>query len=286
MRLVQPLADAHAVQVAPGGVLHGAVRADATRLRQVLVNLLSNAVKYNRADGWVRVDCAALDDAWVRLSVTDSGIGIAADQLDRLFTPFERLGAEAGAVEGTGVGLALSRRLVELMGGRLGVQSRPGDGSTFWVDLPAAHPASVSATGATAARAASVPQHVLYIEDNPVNVQVVQAMLARLGVRRVDAAPDGPSGLERAREERPQLILLDIQLPGMDGYAVLEALKADPVTCDIPVIALSADAMPDEIERGLARGLHLYLTKPVEMSELMTALERIGSPAAAAGGMA
>ncbi|MCI1191859.1 PAS domain S-box protein [Calidifontimicrobium sp. SYSU G02091] len=286
MRLVQPLADAHAVQVTAGAASCAAVQADPTRLRQVLVNLLSNAVKYNRAGGWVRVDSVALDDGRRRLSVSDSGVGIAADKLERLFTPFERLGAEAGSVEGTGVGLALSRRLVELMGGRLGVQSRPGEGSTFWVDLPAA-PATLQAPAdRAAARAAAVPQHVLYIEDNPVNVQVLEAMLAHLGVQRVDAAPDGPSGLERARAERPQLILLDIQLPGMDGYAVLDALKADPATCDIPVIALSADAMPAEVERGLARGLRQYLTKPVEMSELMAALERIGNPASAAGSAA
>jgi len=289
MRLVQPLADAHAVQLASGSMLHGAVQADATRLRQELVNLLSNAVKHNRPGGWVRVDAAALGDGRVRVSVADGGIGIAPEQLARLFTLFERLGADARGVEGTGVGLALSRRLAELMGGRLGVQSRPGEGSTFWIDLPAAAADCTAPLPQASTHTASVPQHVLYIEDNPVNVQVVEAMLVRLGVARVDAAPDGPSGLECARRERPQLILLDIQLPGMHSYAVLDALKADRSTCDIPVVALSADAMPDEIERGLARGLSQYLTKPVEMTALRLALERIGSPAAAAaaaGGVA
>jgi PAS domain S-box-containing protein len=248
------------------------VLADATRLRQVLVNLLSNAAKYNRHGGSIRVGCTVLAGERVRIAVTDTGPGIAPDKLELLFKPFERLGAEFTAVEGAGIGLAISKRLAELMGGALGVDSTPGQGSTFWIELPLAQAAGeVSGAAAIAAPAvaASDKRKVLYVEDNAANLKVVEALLRRQPNLTLLAASNGEYGLELARRYAPDVILLDIHLPGMDGYAVLKALQAQPETRDIPVIALSADAMPLDVERGLTAGFRHYLAKPLIMHELL-----------------
>jgi len=255
------------------------VAADRTRLKQVLLNLLSNAIKYNRPDGRVQIACAPDGDA-LRISVSDTGQGVSPEQRDRLFKAFERLGAERGAIQGVGIGLVLSKRLVELMNGGIGMESVVGEGSTFWVRLARAVPAprrdAQAGAGVQSPAKALIdaPCKVLYIEDNPVNVLLMEAMMEREpGVRLITATlPE--VGLRMAQSERPRLILLDIQLPGMDGYEVLRRLRAAESTRAIPVIAISANAMRGDIEQGLAAGFDHYLTKPLELSRLLAALHQ------------
>jgi len=249
-----------------------AVLADTTRLRQILLNLLSNAAKYNHPGGSIHIDCQARDELHWRISIADTGPGIPPENLSKLFTPFERLGAEFTTVDGTGIGLSLCRKLADLMGAELGVSSTPGQGSTFWIDLPRAAPSqqkreALSLTGEPMKRI-----KVLYVEDNAANLKVVEAMLRRHPDLSLISATNGEYGLELARRYRPDAILLDIHLPGMDGYAVLAALQADSATRDIPVLALSADAMPIDAERGLKAGFVRYITKPVKMEDLMDAV--------------
>lgn len=255
-----------------------AVVADPTRLKQVLVNLLSNAAKYNRQGGSIRIDCRLRDDERMRLSVADTGHGIAADKLGLLFQPFERLGvSELTAIEGTGIGLAISKRLIELMGGTIGVDSAPGQGSTFWIELPLALGPQQAAAAVPAASpdVARGTHKMLYVEDNAANLKLVEAMLRNRPDLTLLSASNGEYGLELAQRYLPDVILLDIHLPGMDGYAVLKALQAQPETRGIPVIALSADAMPLDVERGLAAGFRRYLTKPVKLPELVEAIGRV-----------
>ena len=249
------------------------VRADRLRLRQVLVNLLSNAAKYNRQGGTITVRCAPHGSAW-RLAISDTGVGIDAHQLERLFQPFERLGAEGTRVEGTGIGLSLSRHLAALMGASIGVQSQVGVGSTFWIDLPGADGQGAPATTPSARSVPDAGRHldVLYIEDDPTNTALFEAFVSIRRDVRLRTAEDGTAGLERARERRPDVIVLDIQMPGMNGYEVLRQLRGDPRLCDVPVIALSADAMPHDVQRGLAAGFDRYLSKPVVLAELLDAL--------------
>lgn len=253
------------------------VLADPTRLKQILVNLLSNAAKYNRTGGDIRISSRLRDKDLLRLCVTDTGPGIPPEKQQQLFKPFERLGAEFSEVEGTGIGLALSKQLTELMGGRIGFDSALGQGSTFWIELPLAAEADsiempVQYDPAMAIH--SPQQMVLYIEDNAANLRLVEAMLRHQSQLKLISATHGEFGLELSRRYKPDVILLDIHLPGIDGYAVLEALKADPATRSIPVIALSADAMAIDIERGLRAGFAQYLTKPVKMNVLQEAIGR------------
>lgn len=255
------------------------VLADSTRLCQILINLLSNATKYNRCGGRISIACQRQDANRLRIAITDTGTGIAPDKLPRLFRPFERLGAEHSDVDGIGIGLALSKQLAELMGANIGVESSPGQGSTFWLDVSLASPSqALSATAGKAAPASAetpTPQcTVLYIEDNPSNLKLVEVILRRQPDLTLMSATNGEDGLNLARRHRPDVILLDIHLPGMNGYEVLAALKADAGTCDIPVLALSADAMAIDIEHGLSAGFHRYITKPIEAGELIAGIRK------------
>jgi signal transduction histidine kinase/CheY-like chemotaxis protein len=281
--LVRPLLEKNAVSLINKCDHRAVVLADSSRLRQVLVNLLSNAAKYNRQGGSVRIACTATPENRIRLSVTDTGPGIAANKLANLFTPFERLGAEFTEVEGTGIGLSISKRLVELMGGTLGVDSTPGQGSTFWVDLPLAPTVSrmdSMATSEPSAQASPLQRSkVLYVEDNAANLKVVEAIFRSQPEIALITATTGEYGLELARRYQPDVILLDIHLPGMSGFEVLKALQADETTSRIPVVALSADAMPIDIERGQAAGFRHYLTKPVRIGELTKTLTDLLKPA-------
>lgn len=255
LKLVRPQADARGVQLLqPPGTCH--VRADRTRLKQVLLNLLSNAVKYNRALGSVSVACVA-ESGRVSIRVSDTGAGLTAEQCARLFVPFERLDAEARQIQGAGIGLALTKRLVGLMGGTVGVESTPGVGSTFWVRLALAAPPVGDALAespppvATAADGAA-PREVLCIEDNPANLRLIEGIFAtRRDIRLLTAIAPGLR-LELARVHRPALILLDIGLPDKDGFAVLECLRRSEATRGIPVVAVSANAMPRDVERAKA----------------------------------
>ncbi len=262
------------------------VVADRTRLKQILLNLLSNAIKFNPEGGIVAVSCDC-DGPWVRIRVTDSGPGLTAEQRERLFVPFERLGADKRGIEGTGIGLAVSKRLAEMMQGALGVDSVPGGGSTFWLKLPLAAAAGDDANPATeghaasdqprmpAAAAAAERIDVLCIEDNPTSLRLLEHVLARRSDVRLLSAIAPGLGLALARARRPALILLDINLPDLDGYAVMECLQESEATRHIPVVALSANAMPRDIERGKAAGFVDYLTKPLSVARLMAVIDRI-----------
>jgi PAS domain S-box-containing protein len=255
------------------------VRADRTRLKQVLLNLLSNAVKYNRHQGAINVTSTLQEDA-VQIRIRDTGAGLTAEQQARLFVPFERLDADQRAIEGTGIGLALSKRLVELMGGSIGVESESGVGSTFWLTLPLADAAAEASDSVVPASAALLQQalaqrqfDILCIEDNPANLRLVERILAqRSDIRLLSASAPG-LGLELAAAHRPSLILLDINLPDMDGYEVLRRLQANPATRSIPVLGISANAMPKDIERALAAGFADYLTKPLDVGQFMAAVD-------------
>jgi PAS domain S-box-containing protein len=253
------------------------VLADPLRLRQVVVNLLSNAVKYNREQGTVTIRCERRGDR-VRLSVADTGIGIDAQKLHRLFQPFERLGAEARDVEGTGIGLALSKQLAALMGAQVGADSEPGVGSVFWIDVQGADPLSAEGPAQRAAQLSlgTASFDVLYVEDKVSNIDLIVAYLALYPNVRLRTALTGEAGLALARERRPDVVLLDIHLPGgMDGFQVLQAMRDDAQLRDLPVIALSADAMPRDIQRARAAGFARYIAKPVRLDELLRAFVAI-----------
>ncbi|GAB3404406.1 ATP-binding protein [Massilia agilis] len=256
------------------------VRADRTRLKQVLLNLLSNAVKYNREGGAVVLACAPDPSGRLRLSVQDTGMGLRQDQIDALFQPFNRLGQENGTQEGTGIGLVVTRRLVELMGGEIGVTSSPGVGSVFSIALASAAPATLGAPEpawrpAASHDAAEGAAHLLlYVEDNPANLKLVEELVRLRADLRLLSAPDARMGIELARSHHPELILMDINLPGMSGVEALRVLRETPDTAGIPVIALTANAMPSDVERGIGAGFFRYLTKPIDIVMFNEAIDR------------
>jgi PAS domain S-box-containing protein len=255
------------------------VKADRTRFKQVLINLLINAIKYNRAGGSVEVICTVSATQRTRIAVHDTGDGLSPEKLAQLFQPFNRLGQESGSEEGTGIGLVVSKRLTELMGGEIGAESTVGKGSVFWIELHATHAPRLVAVateqGADArARAPSdAPYALLCVEDNPANLMLVEKLLERRPDIQLLVATDGIRGIEKARAARPDVILMDINLPGISGLIALGILAEDPETASIPVIALSANAMPGDIEKGLAAGFFRYLTKPIKVKEFMDTLD-------------
>lgn len=280
--LLRPLAEGRGVRLlhSSGPLEQAWVLADRTRLNQILLNLLGNAIKYNREGGHIQLVCR-LEPAQVRLGVRDTGPGIAPQDQERLFEPFERLGAAQGPVEGTGIGLALSRRLMQAMGGSIGVDSEPGQGSTFWIRLPRVEPhrpdAGDAADRGTLARtaAAAAPETVVYIEDNLVNVALMEAMMGRLPEVRLFSASVPAEGLRLVQQLLPALVLVDIQMPGMDGFEVLARLRAEETTRAIPVVAVSADAMQADIDAALAAGFLAYLTKPLNLESLLSIVRQV-----------
>ena len=256
------------------------INADRTRVKQVFINLLSNAIKYNRVGGRVEVHSKVGAAGRIRISFRDTGEGLSADKLAQLFQPFNRLGQEDGVEEGTGIGLVVSKRLVELMGGEIGAQSTVGVGSVFWVELDAAFAPSLLCSVAEApalvpvvALANAQRRSLLCVEDNPANLMLVEKLMARRPDIRLLTARDGARGIEIARAERPDVILMDINLPGIGGIQAMAILAQFPETRLIPVIALSANAMPRDIERGLEAGFFRYLTKPIRVTEFMDTLD-------------
>jgi PAS domain S-box-containing protein len=260
------------------------VLADFNRLRQSLINLLTNAIKYNCAQGTVTVACE-VSAGLMRILVTDKGVGIPSENHARIFNAFDRLGEERGEIEGTGIGLVITKRLMEAMGGGVGFKSVVGEGSTFWVELPLAlQPANhhqnrlvkmSQQTTLPVEQAPLIKRVVLYIEDNPMNLRLMQQVFSGKKEWELRGAINAEIGLEMAKMDPPDLILLDINLPGMDGYQALALLKAGTETKHIPVIALSANAMKGDRERGMKAGFVDYLTKPLDILMLLSLLNKI-----------
>ena len=277
--LIRPQAAARGIDVLAASVpdeYHAT--ADRQRLQQVLLNLLSNAVKYNREGGAVRVACEDGPAGRLRFTVSDTGSGIAPALMDRLFKPFERLGAEQTPIEGTGLGLALSQRLVEAMGGTLTAQSTVGEGTTFTVELERADSPPVRDETALAGEArdgarADVRGTVLYIEDNLSNLRLIERIIARRPGVTLLSAMQGRRGLELAQDHHPNLIILDLHLPDLPGTEVLTRLLGNPKTKVIPVVILSADATPGRVSKLLEQGARSYLTKPLDVKQLLAVID-------------
>lgn len=281
--LIEPLTTDRAVHISfPELPVTCSVQADPTRLKQVIINLLSNAIKYNQAGGSVAVSCSSPAAGRLRISVRDSGPGLSKQKLAQLFQPFNRLGQEAGSTKGTGIGLVVSQRLIQSMGGEMGVESMEGVGSLFWFELKL-----VDAESACTARsmlpmpmpAQASPPHnpvqrtVLYVEDNPDNIALMAQLLAARPDLRLAGAPDAMRGMAMARSLAPDVVVMDINLPDISGLEVLQLLQADPATRHIPVLALSANAMPRDVEKGLSAGFYRYITKPIKVNEFLQALD-------------
>lgn len=275
--LAQSLAGKRRIKVSSNISGDYVVKADHLRLRQILLNLLSNAVKYNREDGTVEISCCLVRPGWIRIAVHDSGRGIAADALPRLFKPFERLQNSYDGIEGAGIGLALSKRLTEAMGGVIGAESIAGAGSTFWIEFEVDEGEGMEPIPDldTMQAAMAGKRTVLYIEDNLSSVHLVEKCISsRFGLTLLNAQ-SAEMGLVMARAHRPDVILLDINLPGMSGFEALDILQGDPGLRDIPVIALSANAMERDIRKGLEAGFVDYLTKPLDMVQLLILLGKL-----------
>jgi CheY-like chemotaxis protein len=285
--MVQHLAHQRGIRIRHVEVSGFKVIAAPGRLKQVVLNLLSNAIKYNRDNGAVDIRAERVGGS-VKLAVSDTGVGIAADRLPELFQPFSRLGYEAGEIEGTGIGLALSKRIVEAMSGTIGVETKANVGSTFWVLLPEAIETARSASeanpgdgaessaalGRSSADEAAVAKCILYVEDNPANLMLMEDIVNRIPGVRLLSARSAELGIELARREIPDLIIMDIHLPGMNGIEALARLRAQPRTTGIPVIALTADAMAPDVKRGLDAGFDGYHTKPIQVAALIGVLEK------------
>ncbi|MES2366709.1 MAG: ATP-binding protein [Pseudomonadota bacterium] len=257
------------------------IQADRTRVKQVLINLLSNAIKYNRIGGTVKVVCSnSQTPGRIRISVQDTGQGLSAEKLSQLFQPFNRLGQEAGIEEGTGIGLVVSKRLVELMEGEIGAESTVGLGSVFWIELNLSEAPKLLFSAdeqqellQARTQAGTDLRTLLYVEDNRANMQLVEQLIARRTDLHLLSAADGTRGIALARVHQPDVILMDINLPGISGIQALKILREDPVTAHIPILAISANAMPRDIRKGLDAGFFRYLTKPIKFDEFMQALD-------------
>ena len=278
MALLLPIAEKRHIAATIESTTNSSVLADQLRLRQVLLNLLSNAIKYNRDGGSVEIICQAMASGYLRITVRDTGHGISAEAFPRLFQPFERLEAVFTGIEGTGIGLALSKRLIEAMNGRIGAESVAGKGSTFWFELPLGQ-LVVSELAQPVTDAHTIEQKgrhtLLYVEDSPANLRLVSMIIARRPDLTLIGAHTAELGLEIAFTRRPDLILLDINLPGMDGFEALRRLQNDPSTQATPVIAITANATPRDIERGRAAGFSEYLTKPLVVEAFLQVIDRL-----------
>ena len=255
---------------------------DSTRLTQVLLNVLSNAVKYNRRNGTVTLTCQELPGQMLRISVVDTGMGIPTEKQDDLFKPFERLGLETGAIEGTGIGLTITRQIIEVLGGQIGFESEVGKGSTFWIDVPMnekedtgiANVKMATSSGKVIMELDETTRYtILNVEDNPANMQLMEMLIGRFANTRLLTAYNAELALELARNEHPDLILMDINLPGMNGIEALQQLQNTPETKDIPVIAITAAAMVKDIEAGLKAGFRDYITKPIDVPKFIETIE-------------
>jgi len=278
--MAEPLTQQHDIKLTfPQFDIPCFVRADRTRLKQVLINLLSNAIKYNREHGTVEVKYAEDTPGRIRISVKDSGVGLPPEKLEQLFQPFNRLGQENGTEEGTGIGLVVTKRLIDLMEGTIGVKSSVGVGSEFWIELirtdkpQLAAEISPPAELSPKAHGNSEQRILLYVEDNPANLMLVEQIIGDHPRLNMMSARDGSLGVALARAHLPDVILMDINLPGISGIEAMNILRKDQTTKHIPIIAISANAMLRDIEKGLEAGFFRYLTKPIKLDEFMNALD-------------
>jgi len=279
--MVAPLADNRGIAItcAPLDSTYF-IKADRTRAKQVLINLLSNAIKYNRPGGAVIIACALVSPDSIRISIQDTGFGMTPKQLAQLFQPFNRLGRESGPVEGTGIGLVVTKRLIELMGGAIGVDSTVGVGSVFWIEfkLTTAPQLAIHETRDQVPERPKVldgtpKRTLLHVEDNAASVMLIEQILAGRADLSLLSVADGNLGIEFARAHQPDVILMDINLPGINGIEAMKILRADPLTAQIPIIAVSANALPQDIEMCLAVGFFDYLTKPIRLDEFLRTLD-------------
>ncbi|HKL76842.1 MAG TPA: PAS domain S-box protein, partial [Gammaproteobacteria bacterium] len=292
--LVQNMADNYGVTIDTRDLAGRSVQADRTRLKQVVLNLVTNAVKYNTAPGRVVIHAEADDDGGLGIGVTDTGPGIPPERVAEMFEPFNRLDAESGSSEGTGIGLAFSQQVMTVMEGTLRVDSEVGQGSTFWAVLPTAELPAAPTPGEGMPEAiagpspapGTEPQTVLYLEDNPANLKLVSQLLRESPGVELITAENPEVGIELALSRRPNLIFLDINLPGMDGYDVLEILQEDETLRQVPVVALTANAMPKDVERGKRAGFADYLTKPLDVAHFKRVVATYLGEAAASSGAA
>jgi PAS domain S-box-containing protein len=273
VRMMAPVADTYGITLSYQTDEPLVVEADRVRLKQVVINLLSNAIKYNRPEGAVDVQVREAG-RHARIVVSDTGYGIAPERQGELFVSFSRLGREAVDVPGTGIGLALSKRLAEAMGGTIGMQSDVGTGSTFWVEVPVAEPSTggeaIAEPRAVSAEAMpSYRETILYVEDNPANVKLVERILAQRDGIHLLVAHTGTIGLELARAHRPKLVLLDLNLPGIDGWETFRRIRSSDWGSEIPVVALTARAVVEDVERGARAGFDEYLTKPLDVTRFL-----------------
>ena len=279
--MIEPQAEKRGISVAFSQFITPCfVQADPIRLKQVLINLLSNAIKYNTTGGSIEVDSRTSLPGRIRIGIRDTGAGLAPEQIEQLFQPFNRLGQKAGVIEGTGIGLVVSKRLVELMDGVIGVESTVGEGSLFWIELnlasrsPDTAPCNEQALPEDdGVQDESPPHTLLYVEDNPANLMLVEELIARRPDIRLLSAIDGKRGIELAKACQPDVILMDINLPDISGIEALEILSKDQATAHIPIIALSANAIPGDIQKGLDDGFVDYFTKPIRVKEFMASLD-------------
>lgn len=254
---------------------------DFTRLKQVLSNLLSNAIKYNVANGKVILDSSEGPQGFWRYTVTDTGYGIEEGNQDQLFQPFNRLNAENTDIEGTGIGLTITKHLIEIMGGEIGVNSKLGEGSTFWVDIPLSDQSIIRDAPELNVEISHLPKRIngtnsiLYVEDNPANMRLMRELITQLPRTEFIEAGTAEEGLELIKQSKPDLVLMDINLPGMDGFEAFEVMRDDPNMSDIPVIALTANAMPREVEKGRELGFKAYLTKPIDVASTLAEITRV-----------
>ena len=278
--MIEPQAQRRGIKmVFPQAAASMFVTVDRTRLKQVIINLLSNAIKYNQLDGRVEVTCEMTGNGAIRISVADTGVGLSEEKVGQLFEAFNRLGQEHGPEEGTGIGLMVSKQLVELMGGTIGARSVVGSGSVFWIEFQASADQGLAGREIAPTMITPLPQvgglqmhTLLYIEDNPANLTLVERLIARRPDLRLLTATEAIRGIELARTQMPDVILMDINLPGMSGVQALGVLLKDPLTQHIPVIALSANARANDVQKGLEAGFFRYLTKPIHVAGFMSTL--------------
>ena len=280
LSIIEPVAVSRNIYIDKQALLDGShvLNVDYTRFKQVLINLLSNAVKYNVDGGGIKLDVKPRSNDILRISVSDTGKGLTNEQQKSLFMPFERLGAEATDIEGTGIGLVITKQLVEMMGGQIGYEINPDGGSIFWVDVIKGSDIKISDVAdmdvSTVNHNLSAAKKILYVEDNPANMKLVKDIVRMTNHQLIEAVT-GPLGIEAALSYSPDLILLDINLPELDGFEVFQRLSNEPSVCSVPVVALSANAMKKEIDRAFELGFKQYITKPINVKELLSIIESL-----------